>query len=549
MTSPSPFLLPFVRQSQPSALSILHLSRSLLEPVILDPATETHDGYLEGRVVNTRFGSFTHSALLEQELGAQVRASDVDTGRRGRRVPGNSRKRKREDSSKGAEVLDPKTNGEAETIIHRSIPSTPTEVNDVGSTVSAVAVEAPSSSSGFAHLLPPTPELWTAALPHRTQVVYTPDYSYIIQRLRVRPGSRIIEAGAGSGSFTHAAARAVYDGHTQQDPVSDGLGEVDGDASKHGKLDATESQRGKVWSYEFHEQRAASIRKEIKNHGLGGIVKISHQDVCDEGFSIPEAPEPILANAVFLDLPAPWLALPHLTRQFPASSLVLDPKTSIHICTFSPCIEQVQRTVSTLRSLGWLEISMVEIAAKRIETRRERVGLCEEGLKGANASPANVDEALKRLKEVEGRTQDFHQGGRSGQQQNAGEKSSLLDKDEGAAATNDAEENEREGAPPIPTISNSGGSKSSRLQPTRMQSQARKLFKEGRLVTRDEQALKAHTSYLVFAVLPREWGLEDELEIQRKLPEFTGKGAREDVPLSKRQMKKKAAAAGRQGGG
>ena len=51
------------------------------------------------------------------------------------------------------------------------------------------------------------------ALPHRTQVVYTPDYSYILQRLKVRPGSRIIEAGAGSGSFTHASARAVFSGY------------------------------------------------------------------------------------------------------------------------------------------------------------------------------------------------------------------------------------------------------------------------------------------------------------------------------------------------
>ncbi|KAI2474645.1 tRNA methyltransferase complex GCD14 protein [Pyrenophora tritici-repentis] len=36
-------------------------------------------------------------------------------------------------------------------------------------------------------------------------VVYTPDYSYILQRLRVRPGDHIIEAGAG----TQAAALEV----------------------------------------------------------------------------------------------------------------------------------------------------------------------------------------------------------------------------------------------------------------------------------------------------------------------------------------------------
>ena len=42
---------------------------------------------------------------------------------------------------------------------------------------------------GFIHLLHPTPELWTLSLPHRTQIVYSPDSSYIIQRLNVKPGS------------------------------------------------------------------------------------------------------------------------------------------------------------------------------------------------------------------------------------------------------------------------------------------------------------------------------------------------------------------------
>ena len=32
----------------------------------------------------------------------------------------------------------------------------------------------------FIHILQPTPELWTLSLPHRTQIVYTPDSSYIM---------------------------------------------------------------------------------------------------------------------------------------------------------------------------------------------------------------------------------------------------------------------------------------------------------------------------------------------------------------------------------
>lgn len=180
--------------------------------------------------------------------------------------------------------------------------------------------------SGFIHVLAPTPELWTISLPHRTQVVYTADSSYILHRLRARPGSHIIEAGAGSGSFTHAAVRSVYIGYP--DPTADDTGDGRG-------------KKGKVFSYEYHADRAEKLREEIARHGLEGLVEITHGDVCKDGFRLQggrdirsratagdgegglvegvermevdgssggdddgeESPE---ATAVFLDLPAPW---------------------------------------------------------------------------------------------------------------------------------------------------------------------------------------------------------------------------------------------------
>ena len=47
------------------------------------------------------------------------------------------------------------------------------------------------------------------SLPHRTQILYMPDIAYIIMRLGVRVGGKVIEAGTGSGSMTHSLARAV----------------------------------------------------------------------------------------------------------------------------------------------------------------------------------------------------------------------------------------------------------------------------------------------------------------------------------------------------
>lgn len=50
-------------------------------------------------------------------------------------------------------------------------------------------------SKGWAYVLQPTPELWTQTLPHRTQIIYTPDISMILFQLEIKPGSVVIESG------------------------------------------------------------------------------------------------------------------------------------------------------------------------------------------------------------------------------------------------------------------------------------------------------------------------------------------------------------------
>jgi len=305
------------------------------------------------------------------------------------------------------------------------------------------------------HLLPPTPESWTYSLDHRTQVVYTPDYSYILQRLRVKPGNTIIEAGAGSGSFTHAAARAVFNGY-------------------HDAPASSTHTRGRVCSFEYHEPRVDTLRQEIHDHGLTNVVTLTHRDVYNDGFLLSDQTSPN-ASAIFLDLPAPHLALKHLARENPNTPL--DPDSTAHICTFSPCIEQVTATVSAMRKAGWTEIQMVEVANRRIDVRRERVGLKEEGLRGVNSNAATVEESLSRLREVDAKLNEFHATKPNGDAKQQGKK--------------------------IP-------SKAQRLEQIRREEKSRKLYREGRLVHRTEPEVKTHTSYLVFAVLPKAWTEEDE---------------------------------------
>jgi tRNA (adenine57-N1/adenine58-N1)-methyltransferase len=151
---------------------------------------------------------------------------------------------------------------------------------------------------------------------------------------------------------------------------------------------------------------------------------------------------------------------------------------------------------------------MVEINAKRLDVRRERVGLQEEGVRGGNARPANVQEAVQRLRDVEGRAAVFHSMQREKQEEvmrkaEALKRGENVDKD----GVGQGKKKKMEGVPP---------SKHDRLAQSKKDMESRTLFKEGRLVHRTEPELKTHTSYLVFAVLPREWTKEDEEKAKRK---------------------------------
>ncbi|KAF1738960.1 tRNA (adenine(58)-N(1))-methyltransferase catalytic subunit trm61 [Beauveria bassiana] len=439
---PSPFLEPGER-TKPGSLAIVSLARDDFDAIRLEKSSGAVDGYAEGATLNTRFGSFPHSTLLDIPWGSQVRASAVDTGSRGR-------KRRLETTDDDTPAASQDESGKAP------------------------AKKATVATSGFIYILRPSPELWTSSLPHRTQVVYTPDYSYILQRIRARPGTRIIEAGAGSGSFSHASARAVYNGYPAD--------EFD--------------TKGKVFSFEFNEDRFHKMTEEIESHSLSDIVQIQHRDVYRDGFMVDgKSPN---ATAVFLDLPAPWKALQHLSRR--SGSSPLDPKQSVHICTFSPCIEQVSRTVTELRTLGWTDVDMVEISQRRLNVTRERVGVNMPNERGNSQTPADVLEAVTKLRKVNQQNKQFQKAQLAQNKKSATAAAAAvaepMDIDSSAAAS--------EAVPASDELA--------------IDEYHDKPWMQGRLTHRSESDLKTHTSYLVFAVLPPEWSEEDEEKALAKWP-------------------------------
>eukprot|EP00934_Nitzschia_sp_Nitz4_P003048 Nitzschia sp. Nitz4//scaffold211_size37880//25510//26884//NITZ4_007711-RA/size37880-augustus-gene-0.61-mRNA-1//-1//CDS//3329541994//3038//frame0 len=173
---------------------------------------------------------------------------------------------------------------------------------------------------GYTYLLKPTPELWARSLKHRTQIVHELDASMIVFYLHLRPNMLVCESGTGSGALSHCILRTI-------------------------------APKGHLHTYEFNEMRANTARQEFAKNGVEKLVTVHHKDVCGKsapgGFDLDGA----TADAIILDLPEPWLAVPH-------AAFTLKPNA--RIASYSPCVEQSQRTVIAMKECGFHSIKTLE---------------------------------------------------------------------------------------------------------------------------------------------------------------------------------------------
>eukprot|EP00768_Dysnectes_brevis_P006055 gnl/Dysnectes_brevis/4632_a6314_702.p1 GENE.gnl/Dysnectes_brevis/4632_a6314_702~~gnl/Dysnectes_brevis/4632_a6314_702.p1 ORF type:complete len:367 (-),score=104.23 gnl/Dysnectes_brevis/4632_a6314_702:39-1139(-) len=167
-----------------------------------------------------------------------------------------------------------------------------------------------SGNTGFAQMIPFSNPQWTSALSRRTQILYQPDISMIIEKAGLTRGQVVLEAGTGSGSLTHHLASRV-------------------------------GATGHVHTFDINSDRVEAAGDEFRLHGLSQVTGYL-RDVCREGY--PEELRSNEADLVFLDLPEPWLAVPHATAVMRVGAVFV---------AFSPCIEQVHKTLSALCEYGY----------------------------------------------------------------------------------------------------------------------------------------------------------------------------------------------------
>ena len=152
------------------------------------------------------------------------------------------------------------------------------------------------------------------SIPRETQIMYPKDIGYILITMGIQPGSKIIEAGAGSGALTTALAYSV-------------------------------GPEGKVFSYEKRDKNIRVAKNNIINFGLEKRVIFKHRDIA-EGFDETEA------QSLFLDLPNPENYIPQSREALLNGGC---------FGSILPTTNQVSNLITALKkhNFGFIEISEI----------------------------------------------------------------------------------------------------------------------------------------------------------------------------------------------
>ena len=164
------------------------------------------------------------------------------------------------------------------------------------------------------------------AVKRQTQIIYPKDIGYIILKLGVAPGSKIIEAGAGSGGLTTALAWFT-------------------------------GTHGRVYSYERREDFAALCRSNLEKIGLESRVELINQDIAT-GFAQKNV------DALFLDVRTPWDYLEHIPS-------ALAPGGPVGFLL--PTVNQVSTLLSAMQERPFSSPEVLEIMVRHYKPVPERL--------------------------------------------------------------------------------------------------------------------------------------------------------------------------------
>jgi tRNA (adenine57-N1/adenine58-N1)-methyltransferase len=159
-----------------------------------------------------------------------------------------------------------------------------------------------------------------------TQIVYPKDAAYLVYRLNLRAGSRIIEAGTGSGSLTIALAWSV-------------------------------APTGKVYTYEARPEIFSVAQHNLRRAGVLSTVEM-HQASIDDGFVETGV------DALFLDVRHPWDYMDQVRQALRPGGF---------FASLVPTTNQVSSLLTSLEQSGFADISVEELLLRKYKPVPDRL--------------------------------------------------------------------------------------------------------------------------------------------------------------------------------
>jgi tRNA (adenine57-N1/adenine58-N1)-methyltransferase len=166
----------------------------------------------------------------------------------------------------------------------------------------------------------PTLADFVLKMPRGAQVVYPKDLGAILVHADIAPGTRVLEAGTGSGALTMALARAT-------------------------------GPSGVLVSYEARDDFHGTARTNVESF-FGSIpawVDLRCGDV--RGVADRDA----AFDRVVLDLPEPWAVLPEITAALRPGGI---------LCTYLPTTNQTREVVLAMERAGYARIETFEVLVR-----------------------------------------------------------------------------------------------------------------------------------------------------------------------------------------
>ncbi|MBY9017492.1 MAG: tRNA (adenine-N1)-methyltransferase [Candidatus Lokiarchaeota archaeon] len=194
----------------------------------------------------------------------------------------------------------------------------------IGKPFGTVVFSHPHDTQGYKfYVLKPLPSDYVIYMGRKTQIIYPEDAGLIIMYSGIRPGSKVIEAGCGSGALTCILGTYVQ-------------------------------PNGHVYSYDIREKSLRTAERNIVRANLQEFVSINNRDILIDDLDHENV------DSVILDMPQPWMAISKVKKYLKLSGVLV---------SFSPTIEQVKKTTFALQENEFTEIYTYELIKRTMQVK------------------------------------------------------------------------------------------------------------------------------------------------------------------------------------